>query len=201
MAPSHLYDDFGGRKPRQPQGGGKRLSDTQIEDLKLAAFEQGFAAGWEDAVKAHAKGKSQSSEGVLEVLRDATFTMHEARRGLIEALSPLFAELSSALLPAMARGGLALHVSEQLKQMTAANLDGPITLEVSAEAADLVEDIVSQETDLNVAVTPVDAGSIMTARLRVGGAERDVDMSGLVKDIEEALTAAVHEMKQETRHG
>lgn len=201
MAPAHLYDDFGGRKPQQPKGGGNRLSDTQIEDLKLTAFEQGFAAGWEDAVKAHADGKAQSSEGVLEALRDANFSMHEARRSLIDSLAPLFAEISATLLPSMARAGLALHVAEQLKQMTIARLDQQVELEVSAEAVELVEDIVGRETDLNVAITPIDDAPIMTARLRVGGEERDIDMSQLVNDIEAALTTAVHGMKQEKANG
>lgn len=201
MAVAPRYDEFGsgGKKPLEKPG--KRLSDAEIEDLKLTAFEQGFAAGWDDAVKAHADGQEKQDDEILEALRDSGFTLHEARRGLIDALSPLFVELSSKLLPSMAKVGLVQHVAEQLKQLTASSLDLPLELEISPESAAKLEELVGNEFAAQINILPVEDGELLAARLRVGRQEREIDMSRLVVEIEAALSGALHNAKQEMPDG
>jgi len=193
------YDNFAVRKQKLERR--TRLSDTDIEDLKLAAFEQGFAAGWEDAVKAHADGAAERNDEIIEALRDAEFSLSEARRGLLDALTPLFTGIVTAVLPSVAGHALPLHVSEQLKQMSASALDQKIEVEVAADIADKIEDLLKEHFGDALTVVPSEEKTLLGARLRVGQQERELDLGRIVKDIEQSLAATLHSLKQETSHG
>lgn len=193
------YDDFGAPKKKLERR--TRLSDTELEDLKLAAFEQGFTAGWEDAVKAHSDGNEERKDEIVEALRDAEFSLHEARRGLIASLAPLFSSIMSTVLPAAVAPSLPLHIAEQLKQMCTSVLDQKIEVEVSEEFAERLQGILDEAMCEAVHVIPSSDKSFLGARLRVGREEKEIDMQRLVEEIEQSLAAALNSFTQETSNG
>ena len=54
MSIAHLLEDF------TPQAGTAKvhlLDDDALEEMRLAAFEEGYIAGWEDALQAQEQGR------------------------------------------------------------------------------------------------------------------------------------------------
>ena len=55
---SHLFEDFGG-KPK-PKSKAPSFRIEEVEDQKLESFENGYRAGWDDAIKAQAETKCRT---------------------------------------------------------------------------------------------------------------------------------------------
>ena len=60
MAISHLLEDFGTNSDLP--GPLTMMSPEDIEDVRLGAFEQGYSAGWEDALSAQSRDRARLSE-------------------------------------------------------------------------------------------------------------------------------------------
>ena len=75
MSAAHLFEDFGEEKPKANLGSG--LAVEEVADQKLEAFENGFQAGWEDAIAAQSETQSFVSSGLASSLQNASFEYHE----------------------------------------------------------------------------------------------------------------------------
>jgi len=97
MAITHLLEDFSA-------GGASgdvmtRMSDVALEDQRLASFEQGYSAGWEDAFTAQVEDQTRITGNLASSLGDLSFTYHEALAQLLVSVEPVFRSLVELVLP------------------------------------------------------------------------------------------------------
>ena len=69
--------------------------------LQLDAFEEGYRAGWDDAIKAQSDDRTRISE-FAQNLQDLSFTYHEAYSHAINAMTPLLEDIVRSVLPKIA---------------------------------------------------------------------------------------------------
>ncbi len=80
---------------------------SAIEESKLASYEQGYKAGWDDAAAALAEDQTRIRADLARNLQQLSFTYQEARSHILKAVEPLLEEMVGRLLPDMARETLA----------------------------------------------------------------------------------------------
>ena len=97
MAIAHLLEDFS--PPLAEDGPAKMMSAVALEDQRLLSFEQGYSAGWDDAISAQTQGQKQASLALARTLEDASFTYHEALSQFSSSVEPLFTALFERVLP------------------------------------------------------------------------------------------------------
>ena len=183
---AHLYQDFG----RKPSGydGGVELGQSEIEDQKLASFESGYQAGWEDAVNAQKDSVQSISSDFAKNLQDASFNYHEARAELVKSLRPFFTDIANTLLPSIAQQTLGAHIVEQLHDMTRDQLDQVIEVTICPQNATAVDSILNEnlpEPFVLVEDETLGAGQVY---LRIGANERQIDMDQVVASVSDAMT-------------
>src|SRR5690554_4305468 len=110
MSISHLLEDFTAEPDLQTTS----LSGVALEKQRLEAFESGYKAGWQDAVKAANDEAARISSDFAGNLQDVAFTMAEAQSGLLTALRPLLTGMVNSVLPHLARKTLGERVIETL---------------------------------------------------------------------------------------
>lgn len=113
--------------------------ESQDDSLRLAAYEEGYAAGWEDAVAASTAARSDAEAEAIANLRQLSVTVDEARQFLLSSVEPLLTEMTTGVLPQVSRespGPLVLQILMPLVERAAGN---PIRLRVSAEIAERCE--------------------------------------------------------------
>lgn len=106
----------------------------------LAAYEEGYTAGWEDAVAAQSGSDAERAEEVARHLRALALDRDAARDGLLRALAPLLEEIGTCLLPQTARLALGPAVAEALLPLAEALTDRPIRLRAAPAARPVVEE-------------------------------------------------------------
>lgn len=177
------FDVNPGRVERQLMTAGER------EDLRLAAFEKGYSAGWDDAVAAQIGEAGRLRTDLARNLQDLSFTYHEARNHVLRAMEPLLRDMVAKVLPAVARSSIAPLALEALKPLAEEMAGAPITVLASPAMRDLVEGFLSgnQALPLRVVAEPtLGEGQVY---LRMGQAETRVDLDGVIAAIASAIAA------------
>lgn len=165
-----------------------------MEEARLAAYEQGYAAGWEDAAAAAAADSGTLGAELGQHLQTLGFTYHEARAHVLRAIEPLLTEMTGRVLPAMARDALAQVVVETLRPLAAQMATVPVVLTLHPDARPAVELLLLTEAALPLTILEDPGLSTAEARLRLDDTERHIDLAGAT----EAIAVAVREFFQLT---
>ena len=169
-------------------------SEETLETERLEAFDKGYRAGWDDAIKAKADQSEQLSDALAQNLQDLSFTYHEALAQVLSNLAPLFDEIMQKMLPTLARETLGQHVTEQLS--VAARDMGTVTIEVVVAPGSGDEGTRSVEASasgLPISVRESASVGEGQAELRLGSKEIAIDLAGVTAQSSQAVQAALHQ--------
>jgi flagellar assembly protein FliH len=198
MSIAHLLEDFGEPVAEQPA---PALAGEALEAHRLEAFEEGYRAGWDDAVKAQAEEESRVRADLARNLQEMSFTYHEAYAQISRALAPLFERIADTLLPSAARDSLGSHVVEQLTALAREGAEGVAEVAVAPESEAAVAALLEEELPCKVRLrsdTMLGAGQ---AEITFGQVEREIDLDAALAAINDAIHAYFHETETEKRHG
>lgn len=157
------------------------------EDVKLAAYEQGYSAGWEDATKAQADAKAEVEAEVAQHLQRLAFGYQEARQMVLQAMEPLLTQMTTRLLPAIAAESLAPLVLEAVMPLAESLADAPITLRVAPEAKAAVERMVADAIGLPCRIIVDDGLQGGCVLIATDSAELRVDVDAAMAAITQAV--------------
>ena len=174
---------------------------SAMEEARLAAYEQGFTAGWDDAIAAQADNQTRLGAEIAKNLQELSFTYQEARSHVLRAIEPLLSQMAGRVLPDMARAALAPMIVETLRPLADALADIPIVLVVNAVARPAVEALIERAGALPVTIETEPTLGEGQAHLRFGQSETRIDLDRAVTDIATAVRGFFDLNLTETRHG
>lgn len=171
-----------------PAAGRTVVTDVgAMEEARLAAYEQGYGAGWEDAVAAQTQEQSRLREDLARNLQALSFTYHEARTHVLRAIEPLFETILARILPDLARQSLPARVLEVLRPLAADASDAPVRITIAPSARPAVEAALAGTAALPVEIVEEEAFGDAQALLHLGAAETRIDLNRAVAEITEAV--------------
>ena len=162
---------------------------TVVEEAKVASFEQGYSAGWEDAVAAQNGDQNRIRADLARNLQSLAFTFQDARSHVLQSIRPLILEMVERLLPEVAREALAPTVLDTLTPMAEELADAPLTLVLNPAVRGEVEDLVTRATGLPMVIEEEPSLPEGQVYIRFGPTETKVDLSQVTADIAAAVRA------------
>lgn len=174
---------------------------SAVDEAKVAAFEQGYSAGWEDAAAAQSGDQTRIQADLARNLQSLAFTFQDARSHVLQAIRPLILEMTNRLLPEMAREALAPTVLDALMPMADELADAPLTLVLNPAVRERVEVLVAQATGLPLVIEEEPSLGEGQVFIRFGPAETKVDLTQVTADISAAVRAFFSLTNPETPHG
>ncbi len=198
MSISHLLEDFGTQSAGRPS---IAMTDVSLEEQRLESFEQGYKAGWDDALKAQNNTAVQISEEFARNLQDLSFTYREAYAHILKSMNPLLSQIVETVLPEMAQKTLGLRVIEQLQEMVKATGDTGIEVRVSCANQSAVASLLKQEFGFPVAIKDDASLSDTQALLRFDETEKQIDLGEVLSGIGQAVSGFFHEHQKEVVNG
>ena len=172
-----------------------------LEEGRLASYEEGYRAGWEDATAAQASEQAQATADLARNMQALGFTYHEARVHVLRAVEPLIMAVVGQLLTEMAREARAPVVLETLMPLAEQMGDGPVTLMLNPASRPAVEALLEQATGLPLNLVDEPTLGDGQVSLRLGGTETRVDLDRAVAEITEAVRSFFDLTEQEIRYG
>lgn len=165
------------------------VEQTVVEEAKVASFEQGYSAGWDDAVAAQQGDQNRIHADLARNLQSLSFSFQDARSHVLQSVRPLILEMANRLLPEVARETLAPMVLEALMPIADELSDAPLTLVLNPAVRPQVEALVSQATGLPMMIEEEPSLSEGQVYIRFGPAETKVDLDQVTADIAAAVRA------------
>ena len=163
------------------------LDRVALEDEKLASYDTGYRAGWEDASSAQSDDQSRIGADLARNLQTLGFTYHEARTHIRKAIEPLMVQIVGQLLPEIARETLAPFVLETLMPLAEGLSDAPVTLVLNPAARVAVEALLEQATGLPVSIEEEPTLGEGQVYIKLGSVETQVDLDKATADIASAV--------------
>ena len=186
MAASHLFQDFGTMKAGE--AGKKSVSAEEIEDLKLQAFESGYQAGWDDAVKAQSTSKTHISSELGINLQSASFEYHEVRATMNASVQSIMSEVVTTILPKVARESLGGHICDCIESIVKDALERPIQITVAPASEEAVRAVLTTDLPEPFEIVPDETLLPSQVILRLGATENEINLDKTVADIASAVT-------------
>jgi hypothetical protein len=162
---------------------------TVVEEAKVASFEQGYSAGWDDAVAAQQGDQGRIRADLARNLQSLSFTFQDARSHVLQAIRPLILEMINRLLPEVAREALGPTVLEAVMPMAADLADAPLTLVANPAVRGQIEDLLLQAIGLPMVIEEEPTMPDGQVYIRFGGSEAKVDLGQVTTDISIAVRA------------
>jgi flagellar biosynthesis/type III secretory pathway protein FliH len=160
-----------------------------VEEAKVASFEQGYSAGWDDAVAAQQGDQARIRADLARNLQSLSFTFQDARGHVLQAIRPLILQMVNRLLPEVAREALAPTVLEAVMPLAEEMADAPLTLVLNPAVRAQVEDLVTQATGLPMVIDEEPTMPEGQVYIRLGASETKVDLAQVTTDIAIAVRA------------
>lgn len=194
-----VLEDFGSTQIRPLHPGGIATADLEAE--KLEAYEQGYRAGWDDAIKAQADDKTRIASDFAQNLQDLSFTYHEAYSRVLNAMSPLLQDMVNTLLPEMARQTLAPHLIEQLETLAGDIGSLKVIIAVAPGNLEAVQPLTTRDFGFPLELTADDTLGEGQADLRFGETEREIDLSDVIQSIGKSVEAFAYDNERKVANG
>lgn len=160
---------------------------SALEEARLAAYEQGYAAGWDDANAAVSDEQARLRLDLARNLQALGFTYHEARLHVLRGIEPLLQDIVTRLLPELARAALAPLILDTLMPLATTMADAPITLVIAPGSRAAAEALLDQRGSLPLTLREEPSLGEGQAYLRLGDTETRIDLDRAIAEITAAL--------------
>lgn len=177
------------------------IEAAAMEEARLASFEAGYAAGWEDAMAAQKDEQSGMSADLARNLQALSFTYHEARAHVLAALQPFLVALVSRVLPETARANLAPMVAEALRPLAELAAGAPVTIELNPAARPAIEALLVGRMGPPVRLVEEPTLGEGQVYLRLADREDHVNLDHVTESIRTVVTGFFHSAQETQTHG
>jgi flagellar biosynthesis/type III secretory pathway protein FliH len=177
-------------KDSSAQGGGSEtlvLDNLAYEEAKLAAFDQGYQGGWDDAVSAQSDDQTRIKADLARNLQALSFSYHEARQHILHAIEPLMASIVERVLPMAAKAALAPIILETLLPLAQDASEPPITVVIHPSVRAAVEALAALSPNLPIVLQDEETLGEGTAYIRFRSGETQIDLDDAVARIARAV--------------
>jgi flagellar assembly protein FliH len=175
-------------KPSRTSGTGAP-DEAELADERLQSYEQGYAAGWDDAVGAQSADMARLRTELGRNLTEMSLTFQEARQHVMASLGPLLTEMVAKVLPQTAHQSLAHVVLEQLIPLAEALSASPIEVRTAPVNVDTIARLLAERGDLPTKVTADETLGEGQAFLSSGRQDILIDFDSTVAAIGDAVAA------------
>lgn len=178
------------------------LDAKQAEMLREGAFEQGYAAGWQDALEYMRNEDAMRRIAAEEALERISFTYVEAHTALQKSFLALTDALLAQVLPEAMFHALAGHLRSELDNLIAQNTRLPIRLSCAPSAVMALESILASMPGHSVELTSEPSFTDAQVALTFGAQERMIDLDRLVVQMREIFVEGQQrQLEKEALHG
>lgn len=168
------------------------IRDADLAELKLASYEQGYGAGWNDALQAQSEDVARLRTDLGRRLCEMELSYRDARRHILTALEPLLRDMVNKVLPAVAQTALGPMVLEQLKPIAEELAATPVEIRTSPANLDLVGTLVNRGTNLPLRIVAEATLTDGQAYVKLPGHAAKIDLDGVIGEIAGAVDAFFH---------
>ena len=183
-------EDFGSDLP-EPDGllrasGAVATEAAGFEAETLQAYENGYKNGWSDCAAAEAEERRNVAADLARNLGEARLAREGARSDVLAALGPFFEDIVGILLPQMTAAAVTPMILAELGALAERHTEAQLEILAAPETCIRLERLIEMQ-GIEVSLRPEPAFAEGQVSIRAADERRDIDMTGAVRRITEAI--------------
>lgn len=179
-----------------------RLFDaSQIEEARLAGYEQGYGAGWQDALMQLRDEDALRKSATLEALQDLSFSFHEASASVEHSALAALRAILECLLPDLLRLTLPAVLQAELETLLRQNGRAVLQMRCAPQSLPVIESLLAEIPGLAVDLTAEPSFTDCQVTLQIGPQQRQIDLDALAADIRALLAPSPPLDEKGAAHG
>lgn len=195
---SNLLEDFS----NSTSDGSETGDDTEpMEDVKLAAFEDGYRAGWDDALAAQREAGKLISETTRDILAAATLTREDAVTAIGKGACDLLGAVIDKIFTEHRAKALTAQVIAAVETRLRKAGDAPIVIAAAPELASELSQVVGPLFEAELTFRPDEALPADEVEIKVADAAYLIDHDALHFEISEIIAALNLQLQTESPDG
>lgn len=156
-------------------------------EARLATYEEGYAAGWEDAAAARREEDALTEQEIARTLATMGFTLQEARQQVILSMRPLIEAVVAQILPVLARESLPQLVLDALVPLVEERAGTPLQMRLNPAARAAIEKHLLRAAAPDFVIVEDTALTPGQVVITVGDAGARIDLDTVAGDIATAM--------------
>ena len=193
---SNVLADFSGAS--QPGSETASGANEALEDEKLKSFEDGYSAGWDDAMKAQEERGKKLSSALHEAVANAKATQEDAFRAFSQSNSTFVSALLDVVFPNLATEVLSLQIKNLVSKYEADLDDVSFEVLVSPEQLEVFSKFVSEQKLEGVTVVARDAVLYDQVIVKFLNQEQQLDINALLDELRLLCSHILETTKEDT---
>ena len=193
---SNVLADFSGAS--QPGSETASGANEALEDEKLKSFEDGYSAGWDDAMKAQEERGKKLSSALHEAVANAKATQEDAFRAFSQSNSTFVSALLDVVFPNLATEVLSLQIKNLVSKYEADLDDVSFEVLVSPEQLEVFSKFVSEQKLEGVTVVARDAVLYDQVIMKFLNQEQQLDINALLDELRLLCSHILETTKEDT---
>lgn len=174
----------------------------QAEKLRETAYEQGYAAGWQDALEHMRNEDALRQIATEEALQAVSFSYHEAHGALQQAFMELVRAMLDTVLPEAVRMSVHDHLDAELRALVAQNTLTPIRIRCAPASVDTLTAIVAAVPSVQIELLAEPSFTESQVALSLDAQERVIDLDHVLEGLREIFTQSLQRQNdKEAIHG
>ncbi|MCC5962568.1 MAG: hypothetical protein JJU09_05520 [Rhodobacteraceae bacterium] len=169
----------------------------QAARLRETAYEEGYAAGWQDALENMRNDDALRRIAAEEALQQIEFGYAEAHQALSQAFLRLTEAILAKVLPQAVAMALPERVLVELQALAEGHTQTPVEIACAPAVLAVLEPLTRARSDLPLSFVAEPSFSAAQVALRMGVQERAVDFDALLDALRTVL--AQHSPNPETQ--
>lgn len=178
------------------------LDPFRAEQMREAAFEQGYAAGWQDALEQLRNEDALRQIAAQEAVQAIGFSYSEAHQALAGSFLELLQAILDRVMPEAARLSVQLFLGAELDALFAKHTRPAVQIFCAPRALVALKQVVAASSPAEIELVAEPSFSEAQVSLRIGDQERVINLDDLL-DRMRAIVAQDQNWQttQETAYG
>lgn len=178
---------------------GPHLAVEDAESLRSSAFEDGYGAGWTDALEQMRGEDALRRAASDEALQAVAFGFHEARDGLESCFMDLASQFLLRLLPKLRSAALRQHLEVELQALATRHFSNRLEILCAPDCVTTIAEQVRALPQLDIALVEEPSFTDAQLLIRVDQTERVIDIDHVISTLDTALNEIPQQ--EDTVHG
>jgi len=189
----YLFEDFSHRGVPL----GKKLEKSEeIESIRLASFEQGYRAGWDDAYNILSRDNLAISKALSSNLLDLRFTFEEAKLYVSSGISNLLVQIFTHLIPSISSENFNERVLGYVRDVCNETAPRKFTISVHPSKVPQLRRLLDEIDDIDIVLDSNGEFSINEVKLSMGSGSLIYDLDSAISKCKKIIFDCVDSGKE-----
>lgn len=188
--------EFPSTAPIEPSKSGQ----AEAEIARATGFEQGYKAGWDDAVRSENDAREHLDAELARNLEELSFSYFEAQRQVSLSLRELLTSMADLVFPKIYEGVFEKVLDDLLSPLISETCNLTVELNCAPETIEIVRGVMARNVSLPISIVSESSFSKHQVKLKLDHEVHEIDGDALLREIQTIMGNSLVQLAEDLKN-